>query len=260
MKRSTWLTAAGLLAFSTLSSPTSFAADHRDWPGYMNDITTDITDVYAWMSTDGSKVYLALDIQGANTGATATTQFSNAAQYVIHVNSTSAFGTAGTHQDTIICKFDNSTPQNYQCWGPGTAGSTTGEYVTDAVGNTAGKSSTSGKMKVFAGYRDDPFYFNIRGFLDVANTVNSVAGTLTFDAAGCPNNINAATSMTLVNKLKQNGAGGAAADDFGKNGNSLLPPAGGMTNGNILAIVISMDKTLLTTGGNVVSVWASTNM
>lgn len=49
------------------------------------------------------------------------------------------------------------------------------------------------------------------------------------------------------------------ADDFGRNGFAPLPPGtGGMTNGNILAIVVEIDKTLLNTGGKVVSVWAST--
>ena len=111
MKRSIWLSAAGLLALSTFS-PISRAADHRDWPGYQQDIASDITDVYSWMSTDGSKVYLALDVQGANTGATATTKFSDAVQYVIHVSSSSAHRQAQT-ADSIICKFDTGTPQNF---------------------------------------------------------------------------------------------------------------------------------------------------
>src|SRR4051812_15334439 len=109
MKRSIWVTAAGFLALTTLSSP-SRAADHRDWPSYQQEIASDITDVYAWMSADGSKVYLALDVQGANTGATSTTKFSDAVQYNIRVNSSGAFGTAGTKADNILCKFDNATP------------------------------------------------------------------------------------------------------------------------------------------------------
>lgn len=263
MKRSIWLSAAGLLALSTFS-PISRAADHRDWPGYQQDIASDITDVYSWMSADGSKVYLALDVQGANTGALATTKFSDAVQYVIHVSSSSAYGQAQT-ADSIICKFDTGTPQNFQCWGPGASGAAT-EYVKDAVGNTAGKTSTSGKMKVFAGVRDDPFFFNIRGFAAAGAAIHAAAiktgtGALTFNAAKCPTNIDSTTSMAIVNTLKSNGTPPTpGTDDFGKNGNSLLPPGtGGTTNGNILAIVISIDKTLLTTGGPMLSVWASTN-
>lgn len=250
--RPTGKAAIGALAMFLMASAAR-AADHRDWPGYQNDITTDITDVYAWMSADASKVYLVLDAQGANLGATANTKFSDAAQYVFHIGSGAAMAGATANPETIICKFDNATPQTFQCWGPG------GEYVKDAVGNAAGKASKSGKMKVFAGVRDDPFYFNIRGFDRLARTVKSVAGVLTFDAAGCPT-IDAATSAMLVNVLKSDGAGGAAKDDFGKNGLSPLPPGtGGMTNGNILAIVVAIDKTLLNKGGKILSVWASTN-
>lgn len=226
----------------------------------MTDIAADITDVYAWMSPDASKVYLAVDIQGANTGATAQTKFSDAVQYVIHVNSTSAYGMPQTKPDTIVCKFDNAATQNFECWGPGAAGGQA-EYVKDAVGNTTGKTSKSGKMRVFAGLRDDPFYFNIRGFLATATAVKGVAtsGMLpTPDAAGC-SKLTSAQSTLVVNTLKSDGATGAGADDFGKNGKSLLSPQGGATNGNILAIVIAIDKTLLNTGGNIVSVWASTN-
>lgn len=232
----------------------------------MTDIAADITDVYAWMSADGNRVYLVLDVQGANLGATATTKFSDAVQYNFRIGSGAAFSATTTQMPTanILCKFDNATPQNFECWGPGANGATNVEYVKDAVGNTAGKSSVSGKMKVFAGYRDDPFYFNIRGFAAVGAAVKGTAG-LTNDAAGCVNNINAQTSTNLVNGLKSTTVGApgtttAGTDDFGKNGLAPLPPGtGGMTNGNILAIVVDIDKTLLTTGGSMLSVWASTN-
>lgn len=230
----------------------------------MTDIAADITDVYAWMSADGQQVYLVLDVQGANTGAVATTKFSDAVQYNFRIGSGAAFSpmTPLAQTANILCKFDNATPQNFECWGPGAAGSTAVEYVKDAVGNTAGKASASGKMKVFAGYRDDPFYFNIRGFASVGAAVKAAAGGLTFDAAGCPTNISAMTSTALVNGLKNTAVGNTTAgtDDFGRNGLAPLPPGmGGMTNGNILAIVVAIDKTLLTTGGPMLSVWASTN-
>jgi hypothetical protein len=268
MKRSSFLTVAGFLALSSISVPVSRAADHRDWPNYEADITSDITDVYSWMSADSSTVYLVMDLQGADTGATSSTQFSNAVQYVFHVNSVSTYapGTIGTHPDTIICKFGTGTPQTYQCWGP-SVGASTVEYVTDSVGNTAGKSSTSGNMKVYAGYRQDPFFFNIRGFLAAATYVNGAAGSLTFDNAKCPT-LAAANETVIVNDLTSNGSGtkNTGVDDFGPNGQSLLMSgnsgmtSGGMTNGNVLSIVVAINKSLLTAGGNIVSVWGSTNM
>jgi len=233
------------------------AADHRDGPAVDMDPTVDIADLYTWMSADGTKVYLVLDIQGANTGAVAATKFSNAALYAFHITSGAGVGMTSDPQ-TIICKFDNAATQGFQCWGPG------GEYVTDMVGTTAGKASASGKMKVAALVRDDPFPFNIRGFLALASFVNTAAGGLMKDAAGCPT-IDAATSMLAVNTLKSDGAMGAPKDDFGKMGaapvgcsaNTCDPKA--VTNGNILSIVVAIDKTLLTTKGTTLGVWASTN-
>ncbi len=239
-------------------SPASRAADHRDGNTALADATTDITDVYAFMSSDGSKVELILDIQGANTGAVAATQFSNAALYALHLSSGAAYNPAAptADSDTIICKFDASAAQNFQCWGPGS------EYVTGATGTTAGVTSASGKMKVFAGLRDDPFHFNIRGFRATTAAVVAAAGMVpapfTPDAAGCPVFTSGTTATTLQGVLRSDGAGGAAADDFGHNGASP-PQSGVVTNGNILSIAIELDKTLLAKSGPVVSVWASTN-
>jgi hypothetical protein len=251
-------TAWSVVALSLLLSTSSRAADHRDGNTALGDATTDITDIYAFMSSDGSKVELVLDLQGANTGAVATTQFSNAALYAIHLSSGAAYNPAAptADSDTIICKFDASATQNFQCWGPGS------EYVTGATGNTSGVTSASGKMKVFAGLRDDPFHFNIRGFRATTAAVVAAAGMspapFTPDAAGCPVFTDPGTATTLQGVLRSNGAGGAAADDFGHNGASP-PQSGVVTNGNILSIAIEIDKTLLAKNGSVVSVWASTN-
>src|SRR5678815_4420781 len=87
--RKTWLCALGALA---LLGGVARAADHRDGPAALADPTTDVTDVYAWMSADGARAYLVMDIQGANLGATAATRFSDSALYVLHLNSGTKYG------------------------------------------------------------------------------------------------------------------------------------------------------------------------
>jgi hypothetical protein len=247
--------ALGVLAASLLASSAN-AADHRDGPSSaLKDPTVDITDVYSWLSADASRVYLVMDLQGADTGAVAgTTKFSNAALYVFHINAGSKYADPAAKESQIICQFDNQSTQNFQCWGPG------GEYVTDAVGNTSGKMSTSGKMKVAATVRDDPFWFNIRGFRALSATVPQVAGSLTFDKAGCPA-IDAQTSQTIVGLLTTDGTGtpNTAKDDFGKGGAAPFGK-GVTTNGNVLSIAIAIDKTVLTTNGTMLGIWGSTNM
>ena len=247
------------VAMMALVGGVAQGADHRDGPGAQTDATVDITDVYAWMSADGAKVYLIMDVQGANTGATAETKFSNAALYAFHINSGSKFQDPNAQASTIICRFDAAATQGFQCWGP------SGEYVTGAVGTAAGSVSSTGKIKAAALVRDDPFWFNIRGFIGAAGAVKGAAGNLTFDGAGCPA-IDPATSGVLVGLLKSSGGGNPGTDDFGKSGKAPVACVAGkcdptaVTNGNVMSIVLSVDKTLLTTGGPILGIWASTNM
>ena len=207
------------------------AADHADGPTATADPASDITDVYAWTSSDGARVNLIMNVFPA---ASSTSKFSNTTQYVFHTKSRASFGVAATGSLDIVCTFD--TAQTIQCW----AG---GEYVKGSASSKTGLASTSGKLKVFAGLRDDPFFFNLDGFKATASAVKSAKASLTFDAAGCPA-LDANTSNALVTQLKSAPGGGAAVDHF----NGL----------NVLSIVLSVDKSLLTSGGSLVSVWGAT--
>lgn len=219
---------------SIATAPKALAADHLDGPNVKLDASSDITDVYSFM--DGTNAVLVLDVAPL---ANNMSKFSNAVQYVIHTESTDAFGAPGQQQD-IIATFD--TAQKIQLW--------IGKdiYLTGDASAAAGLKSADGKVTVFAGLRDDPFFFNLDGFNDVVATVDSVEGTLMFDPAGCPK-VDAATSGVLVNKLKTDPKstppGGVAKDFFA-----------GL---NVLSIVVSIDKTLLNKGGPLLAVWGSTN-
>jgi hypothetical protein len=215
-----------------LLSATAVAADHQDGAAVLTDPASDITDVFAWTSSDGTKLNLVMDVFPA---ATSAAKFSDVVQYVFHTTSTSAYGTPATASEDILCTFDAS--QVISCWGGG-------EYVHGDASSTAGIASASGKLRVFAGLRDDPFFFNLDGFKATAKAVHDAAGSLTFDAAGCPA-LDPATSSALVNQLKTAPGGGPPQDHF--------------KGLNALAIVIQIDKTLVTKGGPTVGVWASTN-
>jgi hypothetical protein len=233
MKTLTWF--RGALAVAVLTAaPMALAADHLDSPAPSMDPAADITDVYGWV--DGANIVLVLNVAPL---ADMNSKFSDKVQYVLHTASTDTFGTPGTAKD-VICTFDSA--QAIQCW--------VGEddYATGDASKTDGLASEGGKFKVFAGLRDDPFYFNLDGFKDVVATVNAVKDTLVYDPAGCPT-IDAATSTLLVTKLKtdpkSNPPGGAAKDFF--------------AGANVLSIVLSIDKGLLNGGGSLLSVWGSTN-
>ena len=207
------------------------AADHIDAPAAVSDPTADITDLYAWMTPDAERVNLILNVTPfAGPGAS----FSTAAQYVFHVNSSTGFGAPQT-ETQIICRF--YTAQALECW----AG---GSYVEGDPSSTAGITSTDGNMRVFAGLRNDPFFMEFTGFTETVNAVVAAAPSLTFDGEGCPA-VDAATSGVLVGQL-QSGANGAAASDT-------------FAGSNVLSLVVQVDKSLVTAGGPVLGVWASTH-
>jgi hypothetical protein len=221
------------LAVALFAAPLALAADHQDGPAATADPSADITDVFAWMSSDASKVNLVMDVFPFATG---TPMFSDTVQYVFHTSSRPSFGSASTASVNVICTF--TAAQIISCW----AGA---EYVTGDASSASGLSSASGKLKVFAGLRNDPFFFNLDGLKATVADVTAAKGSLTFDTNGCPA-LDGATSTALVTQLKTAPDGGAPVDHF--------------LHGNLLALVVQVDKSILTAGGPLMSVWAATHV
>jgi uncharacterized protein DUF4331 len=209
------------------------SADHVDGPAASADPAADITDVFAWMSPDAKTVFLVMDLVR---NATAASKFSDSVQYVYHTTSRPAFGAPPSAEVMIICTFNQA--QTIQCWAGNDA------YVTGDASNSNGITSSDGKLRVFAGLRNDPFFFNLAGFRAASRMVAAAAGGLQFDSAGCPG-LDAATSAALVKQLGTAPGGGAAVNNFDRF--------------NVLAIVIAVDKSLVTKNGPILSFWGSTN-
>jgi hypothetical protein len=210
---------------------TGFAADHIDAPGAAAEPTADITDVFAWMNTDADKLNLVMNVHHM-AGETAT--FSEAVVYVLHVNSSSAYLEPQT-ETNVVCQF--YTADAIECW----AGD---EYVTGDPSDTDGLTSASGKLRVFAGRRDDPFFFELTGFKETVAAAVAAAPTLTFDAEGCPD-IGGTTSDALVAQLAHGVDGADASNTF--------------AGSSVLSIAVELDKTVVDAGGPILSVWGSTH-
>ncbi len=200
------------------------AADHRDSPSAVAEPAADIADIFVWTTSDTSRVNFALTVPAA--------LFSDAVQYVIHVESAPAYGEAGSEVQ-IICEFEPD--QTLECW----VGSD--DYLKGDASSEIGLESASGRVRAFAGERDDPFFFNASGFRNTLDMVNDAAPNLDFDGAGCPM-LDEATSSALINALQDNGE---AVDNFA-----------GLTAG---ALVLQIDASLLTGSGTILAVWASTH-
>jgi len=224
--------AASVIAAGVLVHSAAKSADHLDSPATKADGTLDINDLYTW--NDGANAVFVMTVTPA---APKTALFSDSVQYVIHTSSGGAYPVAGADYP-IICTFTGTTaPQTAQCW----AG--TDEYVTGNADNPAGISSKDGKFKVFAGVRGDPFFFNLAGFKAAVAAVES-AGAIPTNDAGCPA-VPPTVAALLANQLAHNDDGGPPNDFF--------------KTFNALAIVVSIDKTLVTKNGAIVATYASTH-
>jgi hypothetical protein len=222
------------------------AADHLDSPRVKAAPEADITDVFAWMSADKAKTYLVMNVSPM---AAAGTKFSDQIQYVFHLNSQDTYGekdpTKIKHVN-VICTFDFA--QKVSCWvgaASMTGIATADDFVDGDASATAGLTSQNGKMKVFAGLRDDPFFFNLDGFKAAAKAVEGAAAQIgpTVDASGCPH-LPADVAAAVAGQLSHAPDGSAAKDFFAKL--------------NVLSIAIALDTAEAAPGGKILGVWAST--
>ncbi len=235
-----WMIVVGgaCLATAVIHPRLARSADHLDSPATVLEPAADINDVYAFLPAAelaggaATHVVFAMTVYPA---APADAKFSDTVQYVLHAQSGAGFPTT-TSDYNIICQFDTGTPQKASCWGG------TDEYVTGDASTAL--TSADGKFKVFAGRRADPFFFNLDGFKTTVAAVDQAAPFLMFNDAGCPA-VDGNTSNTLVTALSHSPDGGPAVDFF--------------KNLSGLAIVVEIDKTLVTKGGPAISVWGSTH-
>jgi hypothetical protein len=242
-----------------LVSHRSQAADHLDAPATQMAANhmADINDVYAWMTSDGTKVNLVMSVGPAENG---THAFGPSVQYVFHVSThpgatnSTAFATPGT-ETKVICTFASNTSAT--CWVA--SGTTVKDYVTGDPSNVAGVVSQGGSTRLFAGIRSDPFFFNLAGFLTAQGNLelgcgasNPCPGNLAHDVAGCPT-VSAAGAgglRTALSTMQAAALGPCPA-------NQIDCFAGFNTN----AIVLQVDKSLLLDGtDHLLSVWGSTHM
>lgn len=225
---------AAALAATLLYSSAATAADHNDGPQAAADPAADVDDLYVWMSPDAERVYLAMTL-GLDVSDDAV--FSDAVQYVFHTSSQPAYGAGPGNVLDIVCVFE--IDQRITCNAGGEV------VVRGRADDEDGLESRDGSLRVFAGVRSDPFFFNLAGFSETAKIVTGAASGLTFDGAGCPL-LDEPTADALVTQLASAPGGGTAANGF--------------DGFNALTLVVDIDKALLTTGGPILGAWASTNV
>ncbi len=160
------------------------AADHIDAPAVTGPGSTspgnDITDIYAFQSpADNSKMVLVLNTQGLLApAATAAAAFSSNVMYEFNIDNT-----GDNIEDLVIqCLVQNGKMRVYgpvPVGTPGTmstvktSGPSTEVSVTAYGAGSPSIGTNSNGIKVFAGPRDDPFFFDLVRFKEI------IAGTQT---------------------------------------------------------------------------------
>jgi hypothetical protein len=136
-----------VLALSTALCGPAFAADHRDSPLATNDPAADINDVYTFTNpNDPDELIVAMTVSPV---ANSNTRFSDAVEYRVHIDNGAAGGVT-----TITCTFPDEATR-VLCRN---AGDTL--YADGPLNQTV----DADDLRVWAGLRDDPFFFDLDAF------------------------------------------------------------------------------------------------
>jgi Domain of unknown function (DUF4331) len=158
------------------------AADHIDAPSVTGpsstSLATDITDVYAFQSpADNTKMVLVMNVKGLMSPATTgAATFGNNVLYEMNIDNT------GDNVEDLVIQFlvQNGKVRAYGPVAPGTTGTTstvktngvmTAVDVTPYTATSPNVGTGSNGVKIFAGPRDDPFFFDLVRYKEV------IAGT-----------------------------------------------------------------------------------
>jgi Domain of unknown function (DUF4331) len=161
-----------------------FAADHIDAPSVTGpsstSLATDITDIYAFQAPgDNTKMVLVANVSGLLTPGAKTTdaKFGSNVLYEMNIDNT------GDNVEDLVIQFlvQNGKVRAYGPVAPPAAGTmstirTNGALTqVDVTPNGTAPIVGTGAngMKIFAGPRDDPFFFDLTRFKDI------IAGTQT---------------------------------------------------------------------------------
>lgn len=194
------------LAAVAVIAITANAADHRDSPSVENDPAADITDVYAFRSpANNDNLVVALDVNGLTPPAELR-NFGSDVSYEIHVDNTGDLVADATAAISFSSDLSTFTIE-------GLGDPITGDVT--APGAVNADVTEAGGIKVFAGPRDDAFFFDLTGFKQFVAGPYVPANGLR-PAGETPADMFAGTNISaIVIELPITAVTGAASSDTG---------------------------------------------
>jgi hypothetical protein len=174
----TWQQVGGL-ALLAAGLP-ALAADHRDAPAISERPVADINDVYAFLAPDPDQLVLAMTINPvSDPGFAPTYAFSPGVLYRFTIDN--AGGPAPEHTIDVVFSALSAGEQRLRARFPGRT-VVRGDATPPSVGTEPNEPNivdgpAGSDIQVFAGQRDDPFFFDLVGF----NRFRAGAGGFTGD-------------------------------------------------------------------------------
>ena len=199
-----------VVAFSLYISHPARGSDHQDSPVTIGRPGADITDPYIFPAPDNSKnVVIVMNVHPLiPSGQGPTTFFDPGVLYQMNFDGVdeNGHGPSQSITQSFVIQFSAGTPgpnQQIQVYGPAHP-TTTGNQSTLAKlagSGTINSAFTVGDMKVFAGAREDPFFFDLAQFLKILpdrNAGSTASSCLPKLGNGtCPQGFNSPGSDTL---------------------------------------------------------------
>lgn len=227
-----WATALSFGLAVSAAGPSAQASDRRDGPATSGAAATDIVDLYAWMDSTGKNVFFILTV---NPDATNISPFDPNALYVIHTSARSGLTDAAPAADVpIICQIKSTA--RAECW--------VGRLSYAKGGLDRTNVSADQKLSFFAGRRNDPYF----GYDNTTNGLGGLIASARTTVTGKTRNANGCYQFVAGETTAARAAltGGTVVDNY--------------RNRNVLAIALSVDKSLLMAQGKTnLAVWATTN-
>ena len=216
MKRKKLLLAVSIAA-TFITGGIIYGADHIDAPAVTGQ-TTDITDLYVFKAQDPNNLVFVANTQGLlSPGSTGAAKFDENTLIEFNIDNT-----GDAIEDLVIqCKYDAAS-NSMVVYGPvapsatGTKskieGAATASVVVTPYGSSPTISTSTSGIKLFAGPRDDPFFFDLDQYKKIiggtATSFNNpgmdhFAGTNVMSiVVEVPKSmLNAPTSGTMANKV-----------------------------------------------------------
>ena len=229
------LASAGLIAALAAGPMLVTGADHLDAPSTKQDARIDITDIYAFRSAGGTT--LVMNVNPLTSPAdTKTARFRQGTLYEFRIDTNGDAGadiayrvrftnrtlsTGSVVQDYTIKRATGAAARRHEWSGTTVSTGRTSGY--NASANAARVHSVVGGGKSFAGPRDDPFFFDLPGFVEFKKQL--LAGS---------------TDLSVL-------LGGFTGNDT-------------FAGTNVSAIVLEVPNSRLGGSGRTVGVWATTSI